>query len=976
MTNNYEVTQETARRALVHVDPNERALWVKMGAALKSHFGEDGFNLFDDWSATAGNYDAKAVKTTWKGFKSSGGITIGSLVYEAKRGGFDPKTQASNAPSEAQTTEAREKRARERAAKDAAEAVEVEKQHHAAAQQCTDAFNRAAPDGVSHYLGIKGVNAHGVRFETHGDAVTVLVPLSDNTGKIWNVQRITNDGAKLFAKGARVSGLYHLIGEYTDTGWVLVAEGYATAATLHELTGYPVAVGFNAMNLKPVCLALRERFPTASILVCADNDKETEERTGKNGGVVAAQNAAKAVGGCIVIPQGLPLDKSDFNDLFHLPIHLGGGDQVKQQIESAIFEADLNVARGLDGANDNSLYEKKPVPKAKPTSKPSTKPKGNSDNNTRDAGGKFKHVPKHFTCDKDGVFFHETKDGEPKKTFISSPLHVTAKTRNADNDGWGYLLEFEDVGGNPKRWLMPASMLNADGAAYRGVLLDMGLLIDTSSNARTLLNRYIQSSKVNTLARCATKTGWYDDAFVLPDRSIGEAEGERVIFQTGRVSDSPFRQKGTLDDWRDNVAALCVGNSRLLFAVCSAFAGVLLEPAGVQSGGFHFVGDSSVGKSTALFVAASVYGSRRRFVKTWRATDASLESTAEQHSDTLLILDELAQVDPKIIGDVVYMLGNEQGKGRNKNTGGARSMATWRVLYLSSGEISLSDHMKTAGKTAKAGQETRLVNVNADAGKGFGLFDTLCGFPDGQSLAKHLDSATRDFYGLAGVRFIEHVVKHIESLRETLKSEVQNLAHDWTPSGAHGQVSRVAQRFALVALAGELASEAGITGWADGEAISGVKACFDAWLDERGGAGNSELERMREQAIGVISTNAGRFTYWHRALDAHAPSVSNRLGFKRLFEGNKPLDESKAAFIGDPNPETRFDASDCVEVYYVLPDAFKNEICKGFNHKTMAAYLVSIGFIEAGKDGATTPHRLPTMGLQRCYKFIHHLSSI
>ena len=69
MTNNYEVTQETARRALVHVDPNERALWVKMGAALKSHFGEDGFNLFDDWSATAGNYDAKAVKTTWKGFK-------------------------------------------------------------------------------------------------------------------------------------------------------------------------------------------------------------------------------------------------------------------------------------------------------------------------------------------------------------------------------------------------------------------------------------------------------------------------------------------------------------------------------------------------------------------------------------------------------------------------------------------------------------------------------------------------------------------------------------------------------------------------------------------------------------------------------------------------------------------------------------------------------------------------------------------
>ena len=99
----------------------------------------------------------------------------------------------------------------------------------------------------------------------------------------------------------------------------------------------------------------------------------------------------------------------------------------------------------------------------------------------------------------------------------------------------------------------------------------------------------------------------------------------------------------------------------MLFAVSLAFAAPLLAPLAVENGGFHIFGPSSCGKSTALRVAASVYGGPD-YITTWRATDNGLEGTAAAHNDTLLIMDEMGQVSPNIVGDVVYMLANGEGK--------------------------------------------------------------------------------------------------------------------------------------------------------------------------------------------------------------------------------------------------------------------------------------------------------------------------
>ena len=177
---------------------------------------------------------------------------------------------------------------------------------------------------------------------------------------------------------------------------------------------------------------------------------------------------------------------------------------------------------------------------------------------------------------------------------------------------------------------------------------------------------------------------------------------------------------------RRSVAAPAAGNSRLVFALCCAFAGPLLRLAGMESGGIHLRGNSSQGKTTALKVAASVWG-RPSYMQRWRTTDNALEATAVQHCDGLLILDEFGQLDPRVAGECAYMLANDQEKGRATRSGLTRKRRTWRLLFLSSGEVSLADHMAEAGKRTRAGMEVRMLDVPLDAGAGMGGIEALHG---------------------------------------------------------------------------------------------------------------------------------------------------------------------------------------------------------------------------------------------------------
>ena len=512
--------------------------------------------------------------------------------------------------------------------------------------------------------------------------------------------------------------------------------------------------------------------------------------------------------------------------------------------------------------------------------------------------------------------------------------------RDKASENWGRLLALTDADGQIHRWAMPMEMLKGSGEELRGELLRLGLQIASSSKARQGLVEYITTTQPDTRARCVTKTGWYNHLFVLPDRTIGAAS-ESVIYQTDTLLNS-YQQSGTLAEWQQHIAAHCAGNSRLVLAIACAFAALLLHPAGAESGGLHLVGESSSGKTTALKVAASVFGAPD-YLQRWRATANGLESLATLRSDTLLVLDELAQVDPKEAGEIAYMLANGSGKARASKNGAARSRQEWRLLFLSAGEVGLAQHIRDAGKRAKAGQTVRLVDIPADAGQGLGLFDTLHGLPSGAALSAFLIKSTAEYYGTAAQAFLEKLTEPdcFAELPAIIKTQRQQFIEKNLPPSAGGQVHRVCERFALIAAAGELATQYGVTGWQSGEADQAATRCFQAWLDYRGGTENQERLAILSQIRRFFEMHGeSRFSDW----ETKNSNTLYRAGFR------------KTTMLGLS--------------YYVLPEVFREELCAGFDYRTVTQLLLTEGWLEPGEHHtAYRREYLPGIGRSRCYVF-------
>lgn len=212
------------------------------------------------------------------------GLRLADLCPMRERGRPDPLAQARAAAIVA-------------SAKRRREAEELQRHQSAAAMAARQWSAASQPDARHAYLRAKGVTGHGIR-EAGG---RLLVPLRDGTGMLWNLQSIGARGDKLFLSGGRKRGLWHLLGGPVS-GVLCVAEGFATAASVHEATGHPVAVAFDAGNLEPVARALRDLYPATRIIVCADDDADTAARIGRNPGMDAANAAARAVGGSVARP--------------------------------------------------------------------------------------------------------------------------------------------------------------------------------------------------------------------------------------------------------------------------------------------------------------------------------------------------------------------------------------------------------------------------------------------------------------------------------------------------------------------------------------------------------------------------------------------------------------------------------------------------------------------------------------------------
>jgi antirestriction protein ArdC/phage/plasmid primase-like uncharacterized protein len=209
-------------------------------------------------------------------------------------------------------------------------AAERERQYERTAQEVNAIWTTATPTQAHPYLAEKGVASHGLRQDALG---RLLVPVQDVAGKLWSFQRVGPDGFKQFYEGGRVEGGHFVIGDLGMAGPLLIAEGYATAATLHELTGGAAIVAFNAGNLMPVARTYRRLYPDREIYIAGDNDHRREAEGKPNVGREKAEEAAAAIGGVTLLPTFRADDLgSDWNDVARAQ----GADRAREQLAVAI----------------------------------------------------------------------------------------------------------------------------------------------------------------------------------------------------------------------------------------------------------------------------------------------------------------------------------------------------------------------------------------------------------------------------------------------------------------------------------------------------------------------------------------------------------------------------------------------------------------------------------------------------------------
>lgn len=555
---------------------------------------------------------------------------------------------------------------------------------------------------------------------------------------------------------------------------------------------------------------------------------------------------------------------------------------------------------------------------------------------TLPAGGhtSFNYGGGRFESTARGLRFVPPKEGsnQARPVWLCSPLRVIAKTRDVSSEDWGRLLEWADDDGVTHQWAMPLELLEGDKSEVRKMLARKGLQIDTSTRSHGLLAAYLKTCPVKARVRCVDRLGWHDTLYALPMGTVGRGE-ETLVFQNAHAIEPAFGSSGSVESWRDSVGRFASGNSRLVFAISVAFAGVLAYLAGEESGGFHLRGKSSSGKSTALRAAASVWGPPDRYIRHWRATTNGLEGLAALHNDNMLVVDEISQCDPREVGEAAYLLANGQGKARANRTGAARAPQQWRLMFLSAGEESLSALMAKAGKRANVGQEVRLADIGADAGAGMGIVEDLHGFHEPADLIHAIKTAAEQNHGEVGKALLEAVVANQSELKVIIPKRVAEFVKEVLPIATSGQAERVARRFALVAFAGEVATGLSLTGWEPGEADRAAKACFSAWLDSFGGDGNREERRVLEHIAALFEAHGN--SRFEDCASGEQHRVLHRLGFRKT------------------------DGAGGIQ-YLVLPEAFKKEFCDGMNPKDVEKLLVAKGWIEPGGDGrATQKLRLP-----------------
>lgn len=692
---------------------------------------------------------------------------------------------------------------------------------------------------------------------------------------------------------------------------LLIDESELTADELWQ-RGIP-AIAFGR-SLKPVRIKKLLAGYESRLVICVDQDKPGLEKAAKYHKIFPMAATLK------------PYPESDFWLSEWLP-ESGGLD-----VRDWILEGNLSKDQILEAVQRKDSAKQ-------------------SDSATDTDSDEFEGGKPHFWSNPERGLVWETfeKDpetGETKRVTqrVGNHLEAIAYVDTPESDGAALLLEFKTIRGQIRRWTMPRTGLAGNPAALVDELYRRGYTFKRKQ--KSLLLDYLceLGGNVEQTYTVTDKTGWLNGSFVLPNKTYGD---QTLRFRDIEPSpDCPFEIKGALDGWRSEVAAKCKGNSRLIFSLGTAFAAPLLSIVGIESGGFHLVGGTSQGKTTALSVAASVAGIKE--IPHWRTTSNGLESTATAFTHLLLPLDEIGQAEPKDVGAIAYMLANGQGKSRMKRDLSRSPVKTWQLLFLSSGEVGLREYLKQAGISIKGGQEVRLPDLPAiPKDSKYGVFESIHGFESPVEFVNALGRAIKENHGSAIDAFVARLVvnNQTDGFAKELTNRVFAIASELSANYSDAAISRVAKRFALVQVALELTHSYGLLPFGFDQCGWAVKTMFDDWVNARGGDGSIEIKQALERIEHLFVSNEHSDRMYNLDI-SEGQTVRNLLCYRKKDEFGS---ESE---------------------YWVPPAIFDRELASGVDRVALITELQAIGWLkEPDAEGKNSLRRYLNGKRQRFYVF-------
>lgn len=663
--------------------------------------------------------------------------------------------------------------------------------------------------GESDYLKSKGLNGLTYPLLTNG---AILLPLVDNTGAVTAAQTITSSGEKRLVVDSAKRGAFHAINATEQPQEVILAEGLATALSVHLMRPDALTIcAVDAGNLLHVAIQMRQQYPQAKIIIAADNDHHNNQ---PNTGKAVADKAALLVAGWVALPPGE--NKADWND-----IHQQYG--VAESI--CMFTDSMYQAQGESMKPELQAIE---GGKSSPPEIDPLKPRIESRED-----GVYWIVPK---VDK------ESGNIINNENWLASAMDVIGSGRD-DKDQYLIL-----------RWLAfgsdvptTAAIPLADIGEREGwrALKAGGVKVTAKSNMRAILADWLQRNSSRELWRVTYATGWQCGAYIMPDGEIIGTPARPVLFSGRSSASAGYAVQGTTESWRGSVARLAYGNYAMMTGVAAALAAPLIGLTGADGFGIHFYEQSSAGKTTTANVASSLYGNPDLLRLTWYGTALGLANEAAAHNDGLMPLDEVGQgADPVSVSQSAYALFNGVGKLQGAKEGGNRDLKRWRTVAISTGEMDLETFIASAGRKTKAGQLVRLLNIPLSKAVRFHEY------ANGKQHADALKEAYQHHHGSAGRSWIKWLADHSQQAIDTVR-KCEAHWRNLIPADYGEQVHRVAARFAILEAALQL-SEA-VTGWDAQTCRDAIQHSYNAWLREFG-TGNKEHQQIIEQCEAFLNS--------------------------------------------------------------------------------------------------------------------------